>query len=187
MTTHCMIDLETLGTKNGSALLSLGAVKFSTTDYSIWEQFYVRIDPKSCQQVGLGIDADTVAWWLHPDRALARDALLAEEPMDLHTALDGFADWYSTDLPPVQGGIPTWGNGATFDNVLLRTAFERVGIDCPWAYYNDRCFRTLRALANREVWDAVTPAEGMAHHALCDAVYQARVMQVIVKNLGLAI
>ncbi len=39
--------------------------------------------------------------------------------------------------------VQVWGNGANFDNTILRRSYERQGIPCPWRYYNDRDVRTI--------------------------------------------
>lgn len=63
-----------------------------------------------------------------------------------------------------------WGNGAAYDNVLLRGAYQRLYMPLPWEWRNDRCFRTLRkALPHVEA----PTREGTAHHALDDARHQA--------------
>ena len=174
---HVMIDLETWGTQDGSIIISLGAVKFDpqTNDDLTEDNFYCAIDPKSSEQFGLKADAATLLWWMDPDRAEARAAWLSDTKVDLPTMLEGFQDWYGSI------SLPTWGNGATFDNVLLRTAYVRGGMDCPWNFWDDRCFRTLKNLTN-------VPAQTkpvMPHEALADALYQAQWLRNIVRALAL--
>ena len=178
MTVHVMIDLETLGEGNYACIISLGAVKFDPQGDSILDRFYVAIEPESCVKRGLRMDADTILWWLHPDRAAARNALLADERHDLQSALAGFSDWFGP------GSLPVWGNGATFDNVILRNAYSVIDLDCPWSFWDDRCFRTLKNLAPA-VFPPVNPV--VAHHALDDAIFQALCTQNIVKALGLTL
>lgn len=177
MSTHVMIDLETLGTSNEAVILSLGAAKFDPTKTVVDETFYLRIDPESCTQYGLKIDAPTVMWWLHPERMLARNALHDSEMpiVDLASALEGFALWYG------KKSLPTWGNGATFDNVIMRSAYQKTGLGCPWKFWHDRCYRTFKALAP----DTMMRQVGMLHHALGDAISQAQHLQAIVSLLGL--
>ena len=75
MKTQVMIDLESLGTKPGSALVALGAVKFGNGE--ILAEFYERIDVESCVQLGLEMDTSTVMWWLK--QADGRDQKTAME------------------------------------------------------------------------------------------------------------
>ena len=183
MQPHVMIDLETLSLADNALILSLGAVKFDPNakpigdKHELIDAFYVAIDPTSCQQFGLHIDAGTVMWWLQQDRADARAALLGTRMHDLPTALEAFGMWYGPD------SLPTWGNGAAYDNVVLKNAFKAINQPRPWHYRDDRCYRTVRALAPGVPMTDV----GTAHVALDDATAQAYHLQDIVQHLGLAL
>lgn len=177
MTKHIMIDLETLGTKHDAIILSIGAVRFDPLNaQDLTDCFYVPVDPVSCEQYGLKADATTVMWWLGEKQSAARAQMVLEERTDLGSALEGFAMWYGTEPQPV------WGNGATFDNVILRTAYERAGLACPWAFFHDRCYRTMKSLT-------LIPAQrhGMHHNALHDAITQARHLCEIVAHHNIEI
>lgn len=164
---NVMIDLETLGTSNNAVILSIGATKFFETE--IIDAFHVGITPESCQDAGLKIDAATVSWWMAPERDEARKALMALPKVDLFDALDGFAQWYGPE------SMPTWGNGATFDNVVLRNAFAAVNLTCPWKFWDDRCYRTMKNHA-----PGITLARVGTHHdARDDAIYQTKHLQKI--------
>lgn len=163
--THVMIDLETLSTGSHAAILSIGATKFDRDD-GIFDTFHVGVTPESNHQFGRVIDAATVMWWLDPARAEAREAYLALDKVGLFEALAGFATWFG-DVSGIEG---VWGNGASFDNVLLRNAYEATQQECPWAFRRDRCFRTMKA----EHPHILAPKrEGVHHSALDDAVYQS--------------
>lgn len=164
---HVMIDLETLGVSNNAVILSIGATKFVESD--IVDTFHVGIVPASCQDVGLKIDASTVLWWLQPEREEARAALAKLNKVDLYDALYGFVEWYGPESKP------TWGNGASFDNVVLRNAFSAVNIECPWKFWDDRCYRTMKNHS-----PGITLARlGTHHDALDDAIYQTKHLQKI--------
>lgn len=170
---NVMIDLETLGVGNSPVLLSLGAVKFDAVN--ILDRFHVAIDPASCQRHGLKIDASTVMWWLHPDRAAAREALAAVGMADLHSALIGFAEWFGPEP------LPVWGNGATADNVWLRNAYDAAGMACPWQFWFDRCYRTMKNMAPH----IPMVRAGTHHDALDDANDQAIHLQAVARELGI--
>lgn len=171
---HVMVDIETLGKGNNAAILSIGMVKFNPFTEDIYDSFYVPVDPESCQALGLKIDASTVMWWLHSDRDAARAAMMQETRVDLPSALYGLVDWFGEDKP-------VWGNGATFDNVILSNAFRACNIDQPWQFWNDKCYRTLKGQAK----NIKLVREGVYHNALDDAISQAKHMQDIVDYLGL--
>ena len=59
---NLMFDIETLGTKRNSAVLSIGAVLFN--QQAIISQFYVNIDLASNVQNARTIDSDTFYWWM---------------------------------------------------------------------------------------------------------------------------
>lgn len=170
MPTHVMIDLETLGTSSDAALISIGAVKFDPLDESQeLDRFYVAIEPQSCLTHGLKVSGATLMWWLDEKRASARADFLNSERTDLASALDGFAMWFGTE------SVPVWGNGASFDNVILRTAFDKLFMPCPWEFWHDRCYRTVKSIAGSPEIER----SGVYHNALDDAVSQARHLQKI--------
>jgi exodeoxyribonuclease VIII len=173
-----MIDLETLGTEPDAAILSIGAVKFDPMKPGDdIDSFYVTINPASCIAYKMSVSGGTLLWWFDADRVTARKELLAQPMVDLWDALDGFATWFGPE------SLPVWGNGASFDNVLLRGAFARVGIMCPWKFTHDRCYRTIKNLAVH----VDMKREGTHHNALDDAVSQARHLQAIVESLELVV
>lgn len=177
MADHVMIDIETLGTGNEAALLSIGACKFNASDPTIpiTDSFYVAIDPVSCQALGMKIDAATVMWWLDDARAEARSQMMKENRIDVVSALDGFKQWYGYE------SLPTWGNGATFDNVVMRSAYAKLGEEAPWKFWHDRCYRTMKSLGIDIRMDRV----GVHHNALDDAISQAQHLQKLAAHLRL--
>jgi 3' exoribonuclease, RNase T-like len=176
--THIMLDIETMGTTPGSAILSIGATRFDprAADKGV-ERFHVGIDLESSQSWGFTFGASTVQWWLHDDRAAARTAMANLEKVDVTTALEGFGLWVRQD--PLEG---IWGNAASFDCGLLRAAYEKIGMDVPWRFWQERCYRTLKGIANVPIPPA---EEGVAHDALFDATRQAAHLCTIYNALGL--
>ena len=171
MNAHVMLDLETFGNGNDAAIISIGAVKFNEAE--ILDEFHVGVDPATCQAVGLKIDASTVLWWLDNERQAARDAMYVLEKVDLGSALAGFSDWFGDEKP-------IWGNGATFDNVILRSAYRACGLDYPSRFWLDRCYRTVKSLAP----GIELVREGTHHDACDDARCQAKHLQAICAHLG---
>lgn len=185
---HIMIDLETMGVENDAAIISLGAVKFDPRGDGVLDAFYSRVDLNSALKAGMSVSGSTIDWWLKDDLADARRALKSSEPMALWEVLTGFIDWYEREVPETEGfdgdrrtvaGV--WGNGATFDNVILRSAYKLANLDCPWSFRQDRCYRTLKSLAQLPVETNV----GTLHHALDDATAQAMHMQALCEHLGI--
>lgn len=168
---NVMIDLETLGVNNNAMILSIGAAKFDflaeTQEKAVTDSIYMRLDITTMPASRFIMDPETVLYWLGDKMQDARAALLQDEPIPIATALSSFAQWYGPKP------LPTWGNGAAFDNVILRSAYKVMGEECPWGFRDDRCFRTLKAGVPETVFSRVK-AMGTAHQALHDAVWQAR-------------
>lgn len=172
---HVMIDLETLGTRPGDTILSIGAVKFNT-DTEITEKFYVTISPESCKAAGLRAQKSTLEWWDKQSEAARTAAFKGEFSLD--AALLKLTMW----MPPLDDAV-VWGNGANFDNALLAAAYRALKMDVPWHFWNDRCYRTVFALFAKDKKKNV----GVEHNALDDAVTQALTLIELAKthNFGL--
>ncbi|EPN4415033.1 3'-5' exoribonuclease domain-containing protein [Escherichia coli] len=175
---HLMIDLETMGKNSDAPIISIGAIFFDPQTGEMGPEFSKTIDLETAGGV---IDRDTIKWWLKQSRE-AQSAILTDEiPLDdALLQLREFIDENSGEF-----FVQVWGNGATFDNVILRRSYERQGIPCPWRYTNDRDVRTMVALGLVMDFDARTtiPFEGERHNALNDARYQAKYVSAIWQKL----
>lgn len=156
-----MLDLETMGNGNNAAIIAIGAVEFDLENALIGRKFYAQVNLESAVKEGGIIDASTVLWWMKQSDAARKEFENAGIPV-IH-ALAAFSQWFPE-------GANVWGNGATFDNVILRNTYTRLDWTTPWSFRQDRCFRTVRALHPL----AVIPNVGTAHNAVNDAEYQAR-------------
>lgn len=156
-----MLDLETLGTRPGDIILSIGAVKFDV-EKGLGEEFYLTIDAESCKAVGQRAQKSTLEWWAKQSPE-AREAAFKGE-FSLNIALTKFSMW----MPPLDEAV-VWGNGANFDNALLAAAYRAMKMDTPWKFWNDRCYRTISAMFLRTRVERV----GTHHNALDDAKTQA--------------
>lgn len=166
-TEHVMVDIETLGLSPGSAILSIGAVRFD--EYSLGDEFYREVSLTSCQDAGLDIEASTLEWWLTQDDAVT-GILTGGDP--LADVLAAFSEYYA-DTEEV------WANSPSFDCELLEAAFEVVGMTEPWTFRDERDVRTLRSLPCA----VDVEMDGDAHDALDDARYQARIVSETLRSL----
>jgi hypothetical protein len=71
--------------------------------------------------------------------------------------------------------LTIWGNGSTFDNVILRSAFAAAGLEYPVRFWADQCYRTKK----NEFPTVPLVREGTHHKALDDAISQAKHLQAI--------
>ena len=183
---HVMIDLETLGTAPGCAVLTIGAVRFDpevddfanlTPDQILAlppeRAFYARIERESCAVHALAEDPETLAWWDRQSSAARFEAFDAWPRFGIECVIANFADWCRAIGPEVT----PWSHGAVFDIAQLEHLFRRFAIPCPWDFRNVRDTRTLYAFAG------VKPERNANHHhALFDAVAQARAVIAAHRN-----
>jgi hypothetical protein len=168
--TDVMIDLETYGTSNNAAIASIGGVKFNRDTGDIFDPFYVQIDPSSYTgNHGFDIEVSTFLWWLGQGEE-ARKALYKphESRAPLHTALVQLGQWWPK-------GAKFWSH-ATFDAIVLQSAYRNVVFRPPWHYRDVRDLRTLCDLAPHGMVEAELSRDkkGLTHHnALDDAQFQA--------------
>ena len=175
---HLMIDLETMGKNPDAPIISIGAIFFDPQTGDVGPEFSKTIDLETAGGV---IDRDVIKRWLKQSRE-AQSAIMTDEiPLDdALLQLREFIDENSGEF-----FVQVWGNGANFDNTILRRSYERQGITCPWRYYNDRDVRTIVELGKAIDFDARTaiPFEGERHNALDDARYQAKYVSAIWQKL----
>lgn len=196
---HVVLDLETLGTDSDAAIMTIGACAIDISkpldlpdapDHYP-NTFYARVSnhAKAPDLVG-AINVDTVRWWLQQP-ANASIELCHGDAIPLGDALDKFTAWFADIINDTQS-ICVWGNGASFDNVILRSAYIRANRyaptyvrdnTTPWPWWNDRDLRTALMFAPAGFTKA---APVVAHHALHDAVAQARNLHAVLHPLWLA-
>ena len=184
---NVMLDLETLGNGSNSAIISIGAVFFEPKTGELGADFYQTITLESAMESGT-VDASTIAWWMKQSddaRAIFND----ERSVALPVALYEFSEWLiqnSESSDKNTAKVSVWGNGATFDNVILSNAYEQINQSRPWPYWADRDVRTIvelgRTIAGIDP-KYNNPFEGTAHNALDDAKHQARYVSDIYKAL----
>lgn len=180
---NIMLDIETLDTRTSAVVLSIGMCKFDPVKQEITDRYYQVLSSIDQTEMLRTVNGDTIEWWATQPEA-ARIVLdeSREADEDTHVHLMRMGEWIGADAH-------VWGNGPSFDNAIVKSLFDTYGVPLPWPFKNDRCYRTLCALGQR----AMTPMlyakrpmpepEGIAHNALDDAVYQARVAMRYMKVL----
>ncbi len=170
MMDHVMVDLETLGTSAGCVVLSIGAVGFDPVARRLGPSFHFKINVEDSEKHGLRVDQATVDWWEKQSEA-AR--MLLAETRDIITshrldeALDNFSEWVRLNFP---NNPKLWGNGADFDNPILKALYTATERKFPFSSWNGRCYRTIKSLAPH----VKLKREGTYHSALDDAISQTK-------------
>lgn len=169
---HIMIDLETMGTRPDAPIVSIGAVSFNSD--GIVSEFYANVDLASSTNSGAVIDPNTVMWWMSQSDEARAALLVKEDEYSLVGALSALSNWFPDEVAGV------WGNGASFDNVILSESYLRAAVLRPWPFWKDRCYRTVK-----NMYPDVPMTRGGTHHnALDDARTQAEHLIAISKSRG---
>ena len=174
MKKYFMIDLETMGIRPTSAILSVGVVYFDRDN--ILDTFYSNVNLADCMSHGLTTDKSTMDWWNRPDLAEARKAWDTPEAPTLRDAMTGLCKFISGHAFIAE--VCPWGNGADFDQPIIGNAFYALDADLPWKFYNSHCFRTLKNLYP----PAFKPRSGTHHNALDDAISQVKQLHEIIRT-----
>ncbi|WP_106494466.1 3'-5' exonuclease, partial [Escherichia coli] len=127
---NLMIDLETMGKNKDAPIVSIGAVFFTPETGDIGQEFYTVVSLESAMGQGATPDGDTILWWLKQSPE-ARAAICIDDTLSISDALSELNHFINRHAANTKY-LKVWGNGATFDNVILRGAYERAGQICPW-------------------------------------------------------
>jgi hypothetical protein len=180
-----MIDLETLGLDVDTApIIQIGAVAFQLTGDgpdARTQMFRLHVDAKSCmaEPFNRRIEPGTVAWWAETDPVLLAD-IMKGKGTSLEMALVTLTDWFARLGGPPEG---VWGNGPTFDIVMLEAAYKQAGLPVPWSYRAIRDVRTVAMIAGDDdlCWNGGTKTTheegGKAHDVVVDCLRQLRMVQ----------
>ena len=172
-----MVDIETFGTDADAVVVSIGAVKFNldgqdTVDsldnaerVGIW-----YLEPEAQLKNARTVNGQTLLWWLQQSDS-ARQFIYTMRPTPITEALEAIATF-------CKDSKHLWGNGATFDNTIIRSLFSTFNVKFPISYRGDRCHRTLINLLPREQKPQFL-RYGVQHNALDDAISQVLYAQEI--------
>lgn len=158
-----MVDVETLSIDSNAMIIAIGAVQFDFEKKMIISTFYKIISPTDKDGI---IDFDTIKWWMRQEDSVR--SIFNAPGNSLKEVLLSLANFFLFDHNAEV--IRVWGNGASFDNVILANAYGRCGLKKPWSYNGDMCYRTIKSLYPH----VKIKREGNHHNALDDAISQAK-------------
>jgi hypothetical protein len=184
-----MVDLETLDTKPGGIILSIGAVFFDrkTGMCPGNGMFYEELSIESQMVMGGTVSADTMDFWMRADpkwiEEVMGDAYQAKLP-SAQTVLERLNAWCSKFfLSSEKFNLDrVWAQG-DMDLSMVAELYRRVANHAedprgfgtgamPWPYYLHRDTRTAYDIAG---FDPKTMERtGRHHHALDDALHQVK-------------
>jgi hypothetical protein len=133
-----MLDIETLGTRPQSVVLTVGAVKFDPyqSDVDTDDGLYVRIDVD--QQIALGrhVHQDVIDWWGRQAEDVREEALGEHERDSVSSFLKKLNKF-------LVGADNIWCQGPAFDAVILEDLYRDMEFPTPWNFWQIRDSRTL--------------------------------------------
>jgi len=169
-----MLDLETFGTRHDALIVQIGACYFDRETGAIGETFEATIEYKEDIDK-FSVDYSTLKWWLEQTRH-AQDSVVGRSvtSCNLPTALVQLNRFLE------RGPVMVWSH-ATFDMPILMNAYATLAYTFSVPYRNMRDLRTLMELYGEK---AQIEREGVHHHALDDAKYQARYASIAMQKLN---
>ncbi|WP_052081036.1 3'-5' exonuclease [Pseudomonas sp. ML96] len=176
---HFVVDLETESTAPDAAITSIGVVYLHIPQNAdspvLMHEIYIRTTPHPDARR----DEATAAWWAEQSaeaRAEVDGTLPRKHLGDAVDMLDAFMESMCAN----RSQRLLWGNGSSFDNVILTNAYRAGGRGTPWDFWNDRDLRTMLAIfpSAKKI-----EFEGIRHHALHDARHEAKQLLAALKAL----
>ena len=182
-----MLDLETLGTKPGCVILSIGVVAFEPTGVALPDSantglvFYQNLTIFDQLMLGLTIEPETVNWW----KTKSDDAKksYATDQITLQGGLFRLITWLRNLPGSKDSAKRVWAKSPEFDCNILEHAGNLVGVNFPWTF-RERCdVRTLIAIGDLCENGAIPATNGVLHNALDDCFHQARAVQHVINGV----
>ena len=164
-----MLDLETMGNDSDSVIVQIAMVMFDRQTGEIdKDTFLTNISIDSCLNKGMKVTGSTIEFWL---KQTGRDFL--DNTVSINTAIEAVKTYYQRKSMFGKNNIYLWSH-ATFDAVILSSAFKMCGVKSPFPYKNFRDIRTLTDLAQLDLKKTFTDKSGPQkdHNALHDCIFQ---------------
>lgn len=180
-----MVDLETLGLKQGATIFQIAAAAFDIKTGEIVHTFD-KVASIYCTN-DLKIEGGTLEFWLNQNRELFFK--LQERANGCPNQLVGdFWRWLTKFTDREDTDVYLWGNGILNDNAWLQHAFEENGLDYPIFFRNNRDTRTLREVTELKalILDKEFTYEkvGTLHDAMDDVRSQVNMVVAMVNFLA---
>jgi hypothetical protein len=182
-----MVDIETLGNKVDSVMLSISAVQFNEITGETGSEFHMDISPESCIEAGLKMNPDTVMWWFKQNEEARMKMVEVYEGNSMYqlaTVLDEFNNWINNNFD--EDEVELWGNSNRFDLGIICKSMDAVGVKPIWKHWNEKDVRTLSGIIPRFKKEEVFT--GVKHYGIDDCKFQiaycSKVMKMIIMGLG---
>ena len=160
-----MLDIETLGTRVDSVIMSVAAVKFNPKTGWIGDkqQWLLDVD-QQLKVLNRSFDEKTIEWWSKQDSSVM-ESLFSENQDGSRVSIQTFASDFKKFM---NGSDSIWAHGVAFDIAMIEHLLVSVGHAAPWSYGKVKDTRTLYEIFG----DHRSKDRTGAHDALNDCVYQ---------------
>jgi hypothetical protein len=174
MANDIMIDIESLDTSPYCVILTIGAVRFDPKGTGVVERLELRPTIEDQTEVyNRVINDDTIRWWSTQNPAALEEAMGEQ-------GRESFKECMEKLYKFCWNRRAVWSNGASFDCVVMETAWQQLDMRIPWPFYTVRDTRTLYEVAGVKLKDG---GHVTSHKAVEDAERQAIVVQKAYKKL----
>lgn len=144
---YCIIDFETLSTKQSAAVLSLGVLVYDDEETYTWESLrykglYLKFDYKEQIKMGRHVSKDTLEWWKRQGEAASQVLKSSEHDISIMKIDEQLSSYFfDTGFDPKKGITYTRGS---FDHPILADIYEEnLKMKCPIPWWKIRDTRTL--------------------------------------------
>jgi hypothetical protein len=168
-TARIHVDLETLGVRHTSQILSIGACHGTDT-------FYCEVDISTYNTEYFTQDQNTLDWWLNQGGFVPTQEVIS--PL---RAINEFVVWFN-DIRDQHEDVQVWANSPSFDCAILRHHFKTYALSCPWPFWCERDVRTVKSLI-RDMRINIRERKN-DHNALRDAQNQQQMVEAFYIELS---
>lgn len=167
MTLISCIDFETLGTSVKAPLVSVGVAVCDkdASEFKLYDYYHSHIDfdTRGFNSIG-DMTPDTLRWWMTQASQEARDATfqVPSSGSNIDQIFSQLCSFFE-QLPIKE----VWSKGADFDIAIFKYRCEQLGLEVPFHYRTQRCYRTLEAMFHLQV-----PEKEKKHTSLEDASFE---------------
>jgi hypothetical protein len=166
---HASIDIETLGTREGSVIIEIGACLFNPLTGESSDHLHIAINEGLSRSQGFSVDNDTINWWSKRG-GIPPEPTVKQEP---ESAVKILHEWFEKTNPSY-----IWARGMDFERPLIEAYCQKFNRRLPWKHYQGRDTRTL--------FDLIAPNSRVSndvHRALPDAIMQGEQTALALRTL----
>lgn len=192
MVKHLIFDLETLGKKSSSVILSLACVVFRFEDDEGFDDyiksgFYVKFNPIEQLKSGRTTDKDTITWWKSQEPSARKITMPSDDDVSVKEGLTKLVEYIRKSGYDWKHSY-CWSRGNYFDFPIIENVFEQYGIALPFNIWKIRDIRTMIDVmtgsgnGDYELKNGY-PKNFIKHNCLHDAAIDIMKMKEIFKNI----